>query len=329
MTKDFRSDNVLGCHPDILDAMVRASSGAMTSYGGDEITARVRQRCCELFETEVEPFPVLTGIAANALAIGALTPPGGKIVCHADAHIEREEDRASELFSGGTLTPIAGAHGKLDPKTIVAGATLSITNATEAGTVYTVDEVHALCDTAKRLGMRVHIDGARFANALAALGCTPAELSWRAGADIVTFGATKNGAYGAEVVVVFDRDVAKSLEALRHRTGHEMSKMRMLCSQLEAYLGNDLWLRTARHANAMGARLHAAVAPHVEVIHPVDANIVFVRLTPAQAASLRDDGFRFHDWTIFGDNVVRLVTGWSTTAEDVDSFAAALAAVPA
>jgi len=301
----------------------------MTSYGGDEITARVRQRCCELFETEVDAFPVLTGIAANALAIGVLTPPGGKIVCHAEAHIEREEDRASELFSGGTLTPIPGAHCKLDPRTIPQGATLSITNATEAGTVYTVDELRALCDAAKRLGMHVHIDGARFANAVAALGCTPAEASWRVGADIVTFGATKNGAYGDEVVVVFRRELAKSLEALRHRTGHEMSKMRMLSSQLEAYLSNDLWLRNARHANAMAARLRDAVAPHVEIIHPVDANIVFIRLTPAQAVSLREEGFRFHDWTIFGENVVRAVTGLSTTEDDVDALASAVAAVPA
>jgi len=325
MTKDFRSDNVLGCAPEILDAIGRANRGTMTSYGGDEITARVRARCCELFETDVDVFPVLTGIAANAIAIGSMTPAGGAIVCHSEAHIELEEDRAAELFSGGKLAPLPGANGKLDPRSITAGATLSITNATESGTVYSVDEMRALGDAAKRLGMRVHVDGARFSNAVASLSCSPADLSWRAGADILTFGATKNGAFGAEVIVVFRKELAKAVAALRHRSGHEMSKMRLLSAQLEEYLTDDLWLRNARNANAMAARLRDGLEPHVEILRPVEANIVFIRLPPERLAALRADGFQFLDWILFGENVVRIVTGFSTTADDVDALVSAVA----
>ncbi len=322
---DFRSDNTHGCSPEILEAIARASAGTQTSYGGDEYTASVRRRCSEIFETDVEVFPVVSGTAGNSLAIAALTPPWGAVFCHEDAHIQRDECGAPEFFSGGAkLIPIAGADGKLHPddlaraiKTVAESkrtavpACVSITNATEAGTVYSAAEMQSL-----RSNLRVHVDGARFANAVAATGATPADLTWRAGADLLTFGATKNGALAAEAIVVFRKSLAEELALRHHRSGQRISKMRFISAQLDAYLTGDLWLRNARHANAMAQRL----ARGLETIHPVQANVLFTRFTPAQAASLRDQGFLFGHWPIFGDDAYRLVTAFDTTEEQVDAF---------
>ncbi|HEV2719672.1 MAG TPA: beta-eliminating lyase-related protein [Thermoanaerobaculia bacterium] len=331
--RDFRSDNILPGAPEILDAVVRANAGTTTSYGGDEITARVRRQCCEIFETEVEVFPILSGIAGNALAIAALAAPWGAVFCHAQAHIEREELGAATFFSGGAkLVPIDGAEGKLQPAAVAAAlayarktdmalpACLSVTNATEAGTVYSVSELRTLGDLAREANLRVHMDGARFANAVAATGASPADLSWRAGVDALSFGATKNGAMTADMIVLFRTELAEELSIRIHRSGHRPSKMRFLSAQLEAYLRDDLWLRNARHANRMAARLAAGIAPHV--VNGVDANIVFVRFPPARAERLRGEGFLFSAWPIFGDDVYRLVTGWATTEADVDALVA-------
>ena len=333
--KDFRSDNTLPGAPEILDAVVRANAGSTTSYGGDEITARVRQQCCEIFETDVEVFPILSGIAGNALSVATLTAPWGAVFCHAQAHIEREELGAATFFSGGAkLVPIDGADGKLHPDAVAAAlayarktdmavpATLSITNATEAGTVYSIAELRALGDLARSANLRVQMDGARFANTVAATGASPAEMSWRAGVDALAFGATKNGAMTADMIVLFRKELAEELSIRIHRGGHRPSKMRFLSAQLEAYLRDGLWLRNARHANAMAARLVERIAPHVEILRRVDANIAFVRFPPALAEALRGDGFQFSAWPIFGDDVYRLVTGWATTEADVDAFAA-------
>jgi threonine aldolase len=337
VTRDFRSDNTLPGAPEILEAVVRANAGSTTSYGGDEITARVRRQCCEIFETDVEVFPILSGIAGNALAIAALTAPWGAVFCHAQAHIEREELGAATFFSGGAkLVPIDGAEGKLDVDGVAAAvayarktdmaipACLSLTNATEAGTVYSAAELHALGELARASGLRVHLDGARFANAVAATGASPADLSWRAGVDALTFGATKNGAMTADMIVLFRKELAQELAIRIHRGGHRPSKMRFLSAQLEAYLTDDLWLRHARHANAMAARLASGIAPHVEILRRVDANIVFVRFPPPLATSLQGDGFQFFDWSIFGADVYRLVCGFATTEEDVDGLIAAV-----
>jgi threonine aldolase len=321
MNRDFRSDNTLGCSPETTEALVRASAGSMTAYGGDEITARVRQRCCDIFESVVDVYPVLTGTAGNALAISAMTP--ARIWCHEDAHILREEDGASELFSGGAIVAAGGTDGKIDPAALQldADSCVSITQATEAGTLYSVDEMRAIGDRARRAGARVHVDGARFANALVALGCSAADLTWRAGVDILTFGGTKNGLLGAELLVVFRRELSEKLARLYHRTGHRLSKMRLLSSQLEAYLRDDLWLRNARHANAMAARVAAGLRERgVEIVRPVQANLVFAKLPQ----KLLDDGFLFYDWFLFGKGVYRIVTGFSTTEEDVDGLLAAL-----
>jgi threonine aldolase len=335
VTKDFRSDNTLPGAPEVLDAVVRANAGSMTSYGGDEITARVRERCCEIFETDVEVFPILSGIAGNALAISVLTAPWGAVFCHNQAHVEREELGATAFFSGGAkLVPIQGADGKLRPDAVAAAlayatktdmgipACLSLTNATEAGTVYSAEEVRALCDVV-RPRLRVHMDGARFANAVAATGASPAELSWRAGVDALSFGATKNGAMTADMIVLFRKELAAEMAIRIHRAGHRPSKMRFLSAQLEAYLKDDLWLRHARHANRMAARLAAGIAdaPGVELLRPVDANIVFARFPPSLAAALQRDGFEFFNWAIFGDDAYRLVCGYATTEEDVEGLA--------
>jgi threonine aldolase len=332
---DFRSDNTHGASPEILEALARIAAGTITSYGNDEITARLRERCRALFETDLEILPVSTGTGGNALSIAAMTPPWGGVFCHDDAHIHRDEMGAPEFFTNGAkLFPIPGPNGKLEAATLAGviddiaceGRTakpscVSLTQATEAGTVYTPDEVRALCDVAHAHGCRVHVDGARFANAAVSTSASLADLTWRAGVDVLVFGATKNGALAAELIVMFDQSLADELRTRWHRGGHRYSKMRFLSGQFDAYLTDDLWLRNARHANAMAARLAAAMP---EVLMPVEANVVFARLAPATIAKLRAQGFLFYDWPLFGEGAVRLVCGFSTAEEEVDALVAAL-----
>jgi threonine aldolase len=319
---DFRSDNTHGCSPEILEALMRASAGTMSSYGDDEITARVRDRCREIFECDLKVFPVLTGTAGNALSIASMTPASGAIVCHEEAHILLEELGAAQFFTGGaTLIPLAGANGKVNAGDVASTESfscLSFAETTEAGTVYTVDDVRALCDAAR--GARVHMDGSRFANAVAALGCAPSDLTWRAGVDILSLGATKNGAMCAEVIVVFRKELAAALVPHWHRSGHRLSKMRFLSAQLEAYFTDDLWLRNARRANAAAARLSEGLRPHLEIVRPVESNFVFVRIPPPLVVTLRERGFDFYDWQLFGADVHRLATAFATTDAEVDAF---------
>jgi threonine aldolase len=334
---DLRSDNVLGCSPEITEAVARAAAGTETSYGGDEYTKRVREMLSDIFEIDVEIFPVITGSAANALAISALTSPWGAVFCHEDAHIQRDECGGPEFFSGGAkLIPIAGAEGKLHPddlrariheiaisKRTAVPACLSITNVTEAGTVYTPDEVSALREVAKGLG--AHMDGARFANAVIATAAAPADLTWRAGIDILSLGATKNGAMLAEVIVVFKKELANDMAMRHHRSGHRPSKMRFISAQLEAYFSNDLWLRNASHANAMGERLASGLREAgVEIVQRTDANVVFARFGRELADELERQGFLFGDWPIFGPDVYRMVTGFNTSPHDIDAVIAAV-----
>ncbi|HEX7677774.1 MAG TPA: beta-eliminating lyase-related protein, partial [Thermoanaerobaculia bacterium] len=264
---DFRSDNTHGCSPEIIEALARVNAGTMSSYGDDEITARVRERCRDLFACDLDVFPVLTGTAGNALSIAAMTPSSGSIVCHEEAHIRLEELGAAQFFTGGAaLIPLPGVNGILnagDLEGIETFSCLSIAQTTEAGTIYGVAEVRALCEAARAHGARVQMDGSRFANAVAALGCAPAEITWRAGVDILSFGATKNGAMAAEVIVVFRKELAEALVPHWHRSGHRLSKMRFLSAQLDAYFTDDLWLRNARRANAAAARLAAGLRPHL------------------------------------------------------------------
>lgn len=344
---DFTSDNASGAAPDILDALAQANSGTAASYGDDEVTARLQHRFSEIFEREVAVFPVVTGTAANALALAAITPPHGAVMCHELAHAYADECGAPEMFSGGAkLVPVAGAGAKIDPDALTAAlaslhpgivhnvqpAALTLTQSTEMGTVYSVAEVAALVDIARGRGLRVHMDGARFANALAALRVAPAEITWKAGVDIMSFGATKNGALAAEAVIVFNPEIARDLVFRRKRAGHLLSKMRFLSAQLEAYLHDGLWLRLAAHANEMASRLAAGLAARPDAdLHAVpQANEIFVRLPVPVLKRLEAGGARFYLWPMPGDTnekcTIRLVASFQTGTIDVDGFLRLMAA---
>ncbi|MCW5749292.1 MAG: low specificity L-threonine aldolase [Alphaproteobacteria bacterium] len=337
-TLDFRSDNTAGAHPAILEAVVDAyRTGPLSSYGDDPLTARVVQRLRTAFGHEtLLAYPVATGTAANALALSCLTPPWGVIYCHPAAHVQVDEAGAPELFSGGAkLQPVDGPAGKIDPDALAAvlaqdvkgvvhhpqPAAISITQATECGASYTPDEVRALSALARRHGLALHMDGARLGNALAHLGCTPASVTWQAGVDVLSFGATKNGALGAEAVVFFDPARAAEFEFRRKRGGHLFSKMRLLSAQLDAYLENDLWLANARHANDMAARLEAGLSPlnSVRLLYPRQANELFVALPDAIAERLRAAGAKFYPWPSDrpGEHAWRFVTSFATTPAQV------------
>ena len=336
---DFRSDNVAGAAPDILQAVIDANAGTVTSYGADPYSARVEARLSEIFETPVKAFAVATGTACNALALSALTPAYGAVLCHEEAHIHLDECGAPELFTGGAkLVPIPGASGKLTPDGVrsmleqtltgdphrVQPAALSLTQATEAGTCYRPAEIAALAEIARGRKMKVHMDGARFANAVAHLGVAPAEITWRAGVDVLSFGATKNGALGAEVVVFFDPALAEMFAVRRKRGGQLLSKMRFVSAQLEAYLKGDRWLDLARHANAMATRLAQGLQrlPRAALLHPVEANEIFIRLPQGVLAGLRAAGFSFYDWTDAAPGTIRLVLAFNTDPAHVDAFVA-------
>jgi threonine aldolase len=335
---NFASDNTAGVAPEIIDALMAANSGSAMPYGADAITRRVEARFAEIFEHEVAVFPVATGTAANALALAALTPPWGAIFCHETAHIATDECGAPEFFSAGAkLVTLPGEHGKLVPDTVAERLTgkgvvhkaqpavLSLSQETEAGTLYRPEELTALGDMARRHGIAVHMDGARFANAVVGLQCSPAAITWRAGVDMLSFGATKNGALGAEAVLVFDQAKATELGFRRKRAGHLLSKMRFISAQLDAYLRDDLWLRNARHANAMAARLAAGLArlPDARLLHPVEGNEIFVALSEATISRLGAAGFGFYRWG--AEPVLRLVTAFDTDSKHVDAFLAAAA----
>jgi threonine aldolase len=336
---NFRSDNEAGVSPQILAAIAAANHGTAPSYGEDEITQRLSRRFAEVFEREVVVFPVATGTAANALALAALTPPWGVVFCHADSHVATDECGAPEFYAGGAkLIGLEGGEGKLTPEAIaphLAGvdvphhaqpAAISLSEATEAGTVYTPDQVSALGALARRHRLGLHMDGARFANAVVALDCAPADLTWRAGVDVLSFGATKNGALAAEAVIFFAPEKAADFALRRKRGGHLLSKMRFCSAQLEAYLADGLWLENARHANRMAARLAEGLAalPSARLRYPVEANEVFVELPEAAIGALAAAGFAFHRWRSAASSCLRLVTAFDTRALDVDAFIAAL-----
>lgn len=335
----FTSDNGAGAAAEVMAALIAVNDGPAAAYGADPWTARLAERCAVVFEHPVTIFPVTTGTAANALALAALVPPYGFAYCHAEAHVQVDECGAPEFFTGGAkLSLLAGAHGKVTASALAdalaltrpddvhqsPAAAVSLTQATEAGTVYTPDEVRAVADTARGHGLRVQMDGARFANAVAHLGCAPADLTWRAGVDVLAFGGTKNGAIGAEVIIFFDPALAREVGFRRKRAGHLPSKARYISAQLHALLTDDLWLRHAAHANKMAARIAAGLAQvaAAQVMHPVEANEVFVRLPDAVTTALAADGFHLHVWGPGG--VVRLVTAFDTQNREVDELLAAL-----
>lgn len=333
---NFRSDNVAGAAPEILQALVSGMAGAADPYGDDVATARVQARLSDIFETEVAAFPVATGSAANALALSCLTPPYGAVYCHAASHIQVDECGAPELFTGGAkLVPLDGVDGKiqlddLNATLAAAGAgvvhhvqpaVLSLTQLTEAGTAYTPDELVTLTAVARRHDLSVHMDGARFANALASLGGAPADLTWRAGVDVLSLGATKNGCLAAEAVVFFKPEQAREFAFRRKRGGHLFSKMRALSLQLDAYLADGLWLDLAQRANRQATRLAEGLAglPGAALRFPVDGNELFIELPEPVIAGLEAAGFRFYRWQ---DGVVRLVTAFDTDPAAVDRLVA-------
>ena len=348
---NFGSDNVSGVHDAILDALHEANAGTAVAYGHDEWTARAVARLRDVFECDLSAYLVVTGTAANALALAACCPPHGAVVCHHEAHITTDECGAPEMFTGGAkLMGVRGAAGKLTPAAVAAmlatmgrgeheqrPSVLSISQATELGTVYTTAEVAALAELARGHHMHLHMDGARFANALVRIGCAPAELTWKAGVDVLSFGATKNGALGVEAVVFFDRSLTDDFLYRRKRAGHLVSKGRYLGAQMLAYLHGDLWLGNARRANAMADRLAAGLGalPGVRLPLPVEANEVFAIVPRAVHEQLRADGARYLEWpgegpgtdTAAGDETfIRLLTSFRSTDEDVREFLAAAAA---
>ncbi len=281
---NFCSDNASGAAPEVLRALEAANDGWAMPYGNDEATHRLEARVQEIFETQAAVFPVATGTAANVLCLSVMCPPYGAIYCHAGSHINVAECGAPEFYTGGAkLVTLAGAHGKIAPRDLEAAvsgagnvhaaqpAAVSLSNASEAGTLYTPGEIGAISEVAKAHGLALHVDGARFANALVGLGCSPAELTWKAGVAALSLGATKNGVLAGEAVVLFEPALAETFGYRRKRGGHLFSKMRFLSAQLEAYFADDLWLRNARHANAMAGRLAEGLAglPGVELSHPV------------------------------------------------------------
>jgi threonine aldolase len=338
---NFISDNAYGAAPEMLAALAAANAGTAIPYGDDAVTARLHARFSDVFEHEVWAYPVISGTAANALALCALTPPYGAIFCHADAHIAVDECGAVEALCGGAkLVGLQSDSAKLAPPIVEDAlsrfgapphsprpSALSITQATEYGTVYRAGEIAALGVIAKRARLKLHMDGARFANALAHLGCKPADITWRAGVDVLCFGATKNGALGAEAVIFFDESDARDFEYRRKKAGHLVSKMRFLSAQLEAYLAEDRWLAWARRANDLAAQLAQGLAQiqGAELAHPVEANALFVWLPDRTIARLRQAGAAFYDWrpSTNGRTMARLVTSFLTPEEDIARFLSA------
>ena len=336
---NFCSDNVAGIAPEILAAIGAANTGASASYGADQWTAKLDKHLAEIFERKVTAFPIVTGTAANALALSVMTPPYGSIYCHEEAHIAVDECGAPEMYTAGAkLRTLPGRNGKLTAETVaealaqgragdvhhVQPAALSLTQATECGTAYRPDEVAAICAIAKQHNLKTHMDGARFANAVAHLNLSPAEITWKAGIDALCFGATKNGAMGAEIVVFFNDELAKTFAFHRKRAGHLMSKMRFVSAQLDAYFADGLWLRYARHANAMAQRLVQGLIalPGVKLLYPVEANEIFIELPVPTVDALREAGFAFYDWPNSPAGTIRLVTAFNTEQQAVDQFLA-------
>lgn len=334
---NFLSDNAATPCPEVIAAIVAAAPATPAGYDGDAISAQLDAAFGAVFGAPCTVFPVVTGTAANALALAGMVPPYGAIVCHDEAHIQVDECGAPGFFTGGaSLMTVPGADGKLTIAALEAAIAghrgdvhqvqlraLSLTQATEAGTIYTPVELAELGSFARSRGWRVHLDGARFANAVATLDCHPGDISWRAGVDILSFGAIKNGGLSAEAIVVFDSGLVDDLRFRRKRAGQMPSKGRFQAAQLLAMLDDDVWLRNARAANA-GARILADAVTD-RLLYPVQANELFVRLRAGEAERLRTSGFGFYDWGAAGSGEARFVVSWDTPVADIEALATALA----
>ena len=332
----FFSDNAAAACPQVLEALVAANQ-VDTAYDGDRWSEKLSGAFSDLFGKQVRTLWVTTGTAANCLGLATLCPPHGAILCHEMAHIEVDEAGAPGYFThGAKLTLLPGRGAKVTPETVeeacarvrddvhqVQPAALSITNATEYGLSYRPHEIAALAEVAKRRGLGFHMDGARFANAIAFTGADPADATWRAGVDVMSFGFVKNGGMNAEALIFFDPAKAEFVPRLRKRAGHLLSKGRYLAAQILAMLDNDLWLANARAANSAARALADAAGPE-RLVYPVEANELFLRMTAEEAASIQAQGFDFYDW---GPGEIRLVTSWDQDMADVEQLAAAIRAL--
>jgi threonine aldolase len=338
---NFASDNHYGVHPRILEGLVEANAGSAMAYGGDDWTKKAEERLSRVFEKDVRSFLVTTGTAANGLALSALTPPYGAVICHAEAHISVDECNSPEMFTGGAkILGLHGPGGKITPaliektlKGFIRGehdpkpAAVSLTNSTELGTVYSPDDVKAVSNLIKPRGMKLHMDGARFANAVAGLKVSPAELTWKSGVDVLSFGATKNGAMMLEAVVFLDTKLAEDFIYRRMRGGQLVSKGRYLAAQMLAYLNNDLWLENAKLANGLATQLADGLRKFekIRIPNPVQANEVFAIMPRTLNDKLLASGAKFYDWmpdslgkSMAEDEIfVRFVLSYATPESDV------------
>jgi len=337
---DFSSDTSAPAHPAILAALTEANYGMAPSYGADVWSARAKAILCDVFETDLDVYFVASGTAANALALSLLCPPHGAILCHEEAHIERDERGAPEFYTGGgKLELLSGEHARIDPGALKSALArrnpdfvhetpsmaLSLTNLTESGAAYCVEQIAELAGMAKAEGLGVHLDGARFANALVGCNASPADMSWKAGIDILTLGATKNGALGCDAIILFGnrRQQFQELQARAKRAGHMPAKMRYLSVQMCAYLENGLWLDLAHRANEAAKSLVSTLksAGYDQLAHPADGNEVFACLPDAVFNRLQSRGLKAYKWI---DGSVRFVCNWSTEQDQINDLAACL-----
>ncbi|MDL2399288.1 threonine aldolase family protein [Rhizobium mayense] len=346
----FASDNWAGAHSKIAERLLAESGGFAAAYGTSDLDRKVEAKFAEIFEREVAVFFVATGTAANSLSLASVQKPGGISFCHAEAHVAEDECGAPDFFSGARLATVDGAAGKIDPKALATkvarfpqdavhhgrAAAVTITQATEIGTVYSLAEIDAIASISKANGLPLHMDGARFANALVALGVSPAEMTWKRGVDILSFGGTKNGCWCAEAIVFFNPAQAKEMHFIRKRAAQLFSKSRFIAAQFDGYFEGGLWLDLARHSNHMADRLRAGIeqAATAHLAWPTASNEVFAIISKSAAKTAEDKGAKFYEWPIpesqpdlvsENETLIRLVTSFATTDDDVTGFLACLA----
>ena len=330
----FASDNVAGACPEVLDAIIKVNDGDSTPYGNDQISTELQDKFSEIFEKEVIVFPTASGTAANALALSTMTPSFGNIYCHKLSHINTDECGAPEFYTGGgKLIALQGIDGKITADELdqsIGGkgivhhtqpSSVSITQVCETGEIYQLDEIKKISEITHKHNLNMHMDGARFANALVSLDATPAEMTWKSGIDVLSFGATKNGCLAAEAIIFFDKELVGNVAFLMKRAGHLLSKMRFVSAQLDAYISNDVWLRNAKHANKMGKKLSDGLAQHsdIKLSYPTEANEVFAKFPRNMIEHLNSEGYKMNEDELDGKST-RLVTAWNTQDSDVDQL---------